>query len=88
MGKYTVILNINSILETKQSTCRCVHVCICDTVTRHFSCLFCEGVYRFCIQKTKRDCLQEGIQTLAVNDMPQSYGDNAVLKCVPVGTQN
>lgn len=46
---------------------------------------FVEGVYRICIQKIKRDCLQEDIQTLAETDMPQSCGDNAVLKCVLVG---
>lgn len=49
---------------------------------------FVEGVYRICIQKIKRDCLQEDIQTLAETDMPQSCGDNAVLKCVLVGTQS
>lgn len=53
-----------------------------------FTTSFAEGVYRFCIQKTKRDCLQGGIQTLAVNDMPQTCGYNAVLKCVSVGTQS
>lgn len=49
---------------------------------------FAERVYRICIQKIKRECLQEYIQTLAETDMPQSYGDNAVLKCVLVGTQS
>lgn len=68
--------------------CRLIYICICDIVTRHFFTIsFAEGVYRFCIQKIKRNCLQEDTQTLSVTDMPQSCGDNAVLKCVLVGTQ-
>lgn len=48
---------------------------------------FAERDYRACSQKIKRDCLQEYVKTVAETGMPQSCGDNTVLKYALVGTQ-
>lgn len=47
---------------------------------------FAERDYRACIQNIK-GTVQEYVKTLAETGMPQSCGDNTVLKCALVGTQ-